>query len=130
MTTPAHTVTNGLQSRTAAEFDQLRPYLLRVAYSHLGSISDAEDVVQDAWLRLAGARREAIRDLRAWLTTVVSRLSVDALTSARARREEYVGPRLPEPLVEPDVVDGDPAVTPSLKWPRSWRRSRLPDGTA
>ncbi len=99
---------DGLDTTTAAEFDRLRPYLLRVAYSHLGSISEAEDVVQEAWLRLIGARREAIRDLRAWLTTVVSRLAVDALTSARARRERYVGPWLPEPLVEPDAGDHDP----------------------
>ncbi|HEX3615195.1 MAG TPA: RNA polymerase sigma factor SigJ [Solirubrobacteraceae bacterium] len=98
------------QTATAEEFDRLRPYLLRVAYSHLGSVSEAEDVVQDAWLRLTGARGEVIRDLRAWLTTVVSRLAVDALTSARARREQYVGPWLPEPLVEHSPIDGDPAV--------------------
>ena len=86
--------------RTVAEFDRLRPYLLRVAYSHLGSLSEAEDLVQEAWLRLARADRAEIRDLRAWLTTVISRLAIDALTSARARRERYVGPWLPEPLVE------------------------------
>jgi RNA polymerase sigma-70 factor, ECF subfamily len=96
------------QTITAAEFDRLRPYLLRVAYSHLGSLSEAEDVVQEAWLRLGRTRPDGIRDLRAWLTTVVSRLALDALTSARARREQYVGPWLPEPLVEPDGGD-DPA---------------------
>ena len=64
--------------RTAAEFDRLRPYLLRVAYSHLGSLSEAEDLVQEAWLRLNRANRAEIRDLRAWLTTVVSRLALDA----------------------------------------------------
>jgi RNA polymerase sigma-70 factor, ECF subfamily len=96
------------QTITAAEFDRLRPYLLRVAYSHLGSLSEAEDIVQEAWLRLGRTRPDRIRDLRAWLTTVVSRLALDALTSARARREQYVGPWLPEPLVEPDPGD-DPA---------------------
>ena len=84
----------------AEQFEQLRPYLRRVAYSHLGSLSEAEDVVQDAWLRLEGSNPDEIRDLRAWLTTVVSRLSLDVLTSARARREQYVGPWLPEPVVD------------------------------
>jgi len=95
--------------QTASEFERLRPYLLRVAYSHLGSLGEAEDVVQDAWLRLVGADRGEIRDLRAWLTTVVSRLALDALTSARARRERYVGPWLPEPLVDAGPLGGDPA---------------------
>jgi RNA polymerase sigma-70 factor (ECF subfamily) len=96
--------------RTVAEFDRLRPYLLRVAYSHLGSLSEAEDLVQEAWLRLARADRAEIRDLRAWLTTVISRLAIDALTSARARRERYVGPWLPEPLVESGEESSDPAL--------------------
>ncbi len=87
-------------SETTTEFEALRPYLLRVAYSHLGSLSDAEDVVQEAWLRLVRSERAEIRDLRAWLTTVVSRLALDVLTSARARREHYVGPWLPEPVVD------------------------------
>ena len=75
-----------LDEQTAAEFERLRPYLLRVAYSHLGSLGEAEDVVQEAWLRLVGAERGEIRNLRAWLTTVVGRLALDALTSARAPR--------------------------------------------
>jgi RNA polymerase sigma-70 factor, ECF subfamily len=95
--------------RTLAEFDRLRPYLLRVAYSHLGSLSEAEDLVQEAWLRLSRADRAEIRDLRAWLTTVISRLALDALTSARARRERYVGPWLPEPLVQDGAEGGDGA---------------------
>jgi RNA polymerase sigma-70 factor, ECF subfamily len=95
--------------RTLAEFDRLRPYLLRVAYSHLGSLSEAEDLVQEAWLRLSRADRAEIRDLRAWLTTVISRLALDALTSARARRERYVGPWLPEPLVQEADDGADPA---------------------
>jgi RNA polymerase sigma-70 factor (ECF subfamily) len=94
---------------TVAEFERLRPYLLRVAYSHLGSLGEAEDVVQDAWLRLVRAEPAEIRDLRAWLTTVVGRLALDALTSARARRERYVGPWLPEPLIDAPVTGLDPA---------------------
>lgn len=95
----------------ATEFEGLRPYLLRVAYSHLGSIDEAEDVVQEAWPRAQQANRDDIRDLRAWLTTVVSRPSIDALTSARARRERCVGPSLPEPVVESDE---DPAARVTL----------------
>ena len=88
------------EDRLAAEFAQLRPYLLRVAYSHLGSLSESEDLVQEAWIRLERTDRAEIRNLRAWLTTVVSRLALDALSSARSRRERYVGPWLPEPLVQ------------------------------
>lgn len=84
---------------TASEFERQRPRLLRVAYSQLGSLAEAEDVVQEAWLRLERSERDAIEDLGAWLTTVVSRLALDALGSARARRERYVGPWLPDPLV-------------------------------
>jgi RNA polymerase sigma-70 factor, ECF subfamily len=96
------------QDDTAAEFEQLRPYLLRVAYSHLGSLGEAEDVVQEAWLRLERVDRDDIRDVRAWLTTVVSRIALSALTSARARREQYVGPWLPEPIVDTDAPGADP----------------------
>jgi Sigma-70 region 2 len=71
----------------------------RLAYNHLGSVGDAEDVVQEAWLRLERAGGAEIGDLRAWLSTTVARLAIDALTSARARRERYVGTWLPEPLV-------------------------------
>jgi RNA polymerase sigma-70 factor, ECF subfamily len=84
----------------AAEFEALRPQLTRVAYGILGSLAEAEDIVQEAWLRLGRADRATIESLRAWLTTVVGRLALDALGSARARRESYVGEWLPEPLVE------------------------------
>jgi RNA polymerase sigma-70 factor (ECF subfamily) len=97
------------EEQLATEFAQLRPYLLRVAYSHLGSLSEAEDLVQEAWIRLERTDRAEIRNLRAWLTTVVSRLALDALTSARSRRERYVGPWLPEPLVQADPDESDPA---------------------
>jgi RNA polymerase sigma-70 factor, ECF subfamily len=97
------------EQQLATEFAQLRPYLLRVAYSHLGSLSEAEDLVQEAWIRLERTDRPEIRNLRGWLTTVVSRLALDALTSARSRRERYVGPWLPEPLVQADPNEADPA---------------------
>jgi RNA polymerase sigma-70 factor (ECF subfamily) len=84
----------------AASFETLRPQLLRVAYGTLGSLSEAEDVVQDAWLRLERTDPGEIENLRAWLTTVVGRLSLDALKAARRQREDYVGQWLPEPLVE------------------------------
>jgi RNA polymerase sigma-70 factor, ECF subfamily len=81
------------------EFEALRPHLLAVAYRLTGTVADAEDIVQDAWLRWNGAKTEAITDLRAWLTTVVSRLGLDRLRSAAHRRETYVGEWLPEPVV-------------------------------
>ncbi|MFZ0089329.1 MAG: sigma factor-like helix-turn-helix DNA-binding protein, partial [Solirubrobacteraceae bacterium] len=88
----------------------MRPYLLRAAYSHLGTLVEAEDVVQEAWLRLERTDRAEIRDVRARLTTVVSGLALDALTSARARREHYVGPWLPEPVIDAHgAVGEDPA---------------------
>jgi RNA polymerase sigma-70 factor, ECF subfamily len=89
------------QDQLAAEFQRHRPHLQRVAYAVLGSISEAEDAVQEAWLRLERQPDpEAIHDLKAWLTTTVSRLALDALGSARARRERYVGPWLPEPIID------------------------------
>lgn len=84
----------------AAAFEEQRPHLTRVAYSILGSVGEAEDVVQDAWLRLQRADAAEVADLRAWLTTVVGRQALDVLGSARRRRESYVGEWLPEPLVE------------------------------
>ncbi|MDT0445010.1 RNA polymerase sigma factor SigJ [Streptomyces johnsoniae] len=96
------------EERLARSFEANRPRLLRVAYTMTGSLAEAEDCVQEAWLRLRGLPDPAVvRDLAAWLTTTVSRLALDALNSARARREQYVGTWLPEPLVEDR--SGDPA---------------------
>jgi RNA polymerase sigma-70 factor (ECF subfamily) len=94
----------------AAAFEAERPYLRRLAYGTLGSLAEADDVVQEAWLRLQRADVAAIRELRAWLTTVVGRLALDALDSARVRREHYVGPWLPEPIVE--TAGSDAALGP------------------
>ncbi|MCU1646374.1 MAG: sigma-70 family polymerase sigma factor [Nocardia sp.] len=80
-------------------FESHRAHLLSVAYRLTGSVADAEDAVQESWLRLAVARQYEIEDLRAWLTTVVSRICLDRLRSATARREQYVGQWLPEPIV-------------------------------
>ena len=91
---------------TAAErFARARPRLLRLAYSELGDFGEAEDIVQEAWLRLERSDADAIKNLDGWLTTVVARLALDRLQSARARRETYVGPWLPEPLVTEDPAD-------------------------
>lgn len=79
------------------EFDQHRPMLFALAYRMLGSASDAEDIVQEAWLRWD--RTEGVERPRSWLASVVSNLCIDQLKSARVRREQYVGPWLPEPLV-------------------------------
>lgn len=80
-----------------ATFESLRPHLFSVAYRMLGSATEAEDVVQDAWLRTSSAPA-TVDSARAWLKTVVTRLCLDRLKSAQARREEYVGPWLPEPV--------------------------------
>lgn len=84
----------------AASFDPLRPRLTRVAYRMLGSVADAEDVVQDAFLRWLATDRSAVREPEAFLRRTVTRLCLDQLKSARHRRETYVGPWLPEPVVE------------------------------
>src|SRR5918996_847748 len=93
---------------TEHEFDELRPSAFAIAYRMLGSVSEAEDVVQEGFLRLHRARAggERIASPRAYLSTIVSRLSLDHLRSARATRETYVGEWLPEPLV---ASDDDPA---------------------
>ena len=88
----------------AEQFATHRAHLIGVAYRLTSTLSDAEDAVQEAWLRLSGLdieKRAAIRDLRGWLTTVVGRICLDRLRSATARRERYVGPWLPEPVVTP-----------------------------
>ncbi len=91
-----------------ATFEACRPRLVAIAYGMLGDRGEAEDAVQDAWLRFADAGPEAVRNAEAFLTTVTTRLAIDRLRSARARRETYVGPWLPEPLVV-DASAPDPA---------------------
>lgn len=86
-------------------FEAQRPRLIRLAYRMLGSVADAEDVVQDAYLRWLAVDPTTVRDPAAFLHVVVARLSLNALKSARYRRETYLGPWLPEPIVSPE--DGD-----------------------
>ena len=89
----------------AASFDPLRPLLTRVAYRMLGSVADAEDVVQDAFIRWLGTDRSAVIEPAAFLRRTVTRLCLDQIKSARSRRETYVGPWLPDPLVEEEEDD-------------------------
>ena len=86
------------EATAEAVFEEQRRHLVSVAYRMLGSVADAEDVVQEAYLRWARTDRATIRDPRAFLATVVSRLALDQLRSARATREVYPGPWLPEPV--------------------------------
>jgi RNA polymerase sigma-70 factor (ECF subfamily) len=95
-------MTQATQADAAASFDPLRPKLMRVAYRMLGSVADAEDVVQDAFLRWLKADRSDVRTPEAFLRRTVTRLCLDQLKSARRRRETYVGPWLPDPVVEED----------------------------
>lgn len=84
----------------AASFDPLRPKHVRVAYRMLGSVADAEDVVQEAFIRWMGADRNEVREPEAFLRRTVTRLCLDQLKSARRERETYVGPWLPDPVLE------------------------------
>jgi RNA polymerase sigma factor (sigma-70 family) len=98
------------QQTKGPSYEQLRPQLFSIAYRMLGTVADAEDVVQEAFLRLEQTRGEGTRigSQRAFLTTVTTRLAIDELRSARVRRESYLGPWLPEPLitaVEPDTAE-------------------------
>src|SRR5689334_8154373 len=80
-----------------------KPRLFSIAYRMLGSASDAEDVLQDAWVRARGVDRSTIRSPRAFMTTIVTRLCLDRLKSARQTREQYIGPWLPEPVLTSEL---------------------------
>ncbi|TXK40975.1 RNA polymerase sigma-70 factor [Nonomuraea sp. C10] len=90
-------------SRTE-EFEELRPLLFSIAYRILGSVSEAEDAVQETWLRFQASPARP-RSVRAFLSATVTRIAIDVLRSARVRREEYVGPWLPEPLLADPYED-------------------------
>ncbi|MCD6077784.1 MAG: polymerase sigma-24 factor-like protein [Ramlibacter sp.] len=92
MTAPADT----------AAFDALRPRLFGIAYRMLGIRADAEDVVQDAWLRWRDADHASLQSHEAWLVTVTTRLAIDRLRASKTEREAYIGPWLPEPIVQAD----------------------------
>jgi RNA polymerase sigma-70 factor (ECF subfamily) len=86
----------------AERFEEHRPHLRTVAYRMLGSVSESDDAVQEAWLRLARSDSAEVGNLGGWLTTVVGRVCLDMLRARRARREEYIGSWLPEPVVTLD----------------------------
>src|ERR1700744_2421771 len=87
----------------AREFEGHRSYLTAVAYRILGTLADAEDAVQDTYLRFARVDTSEIRDPRGWLTTALARIALAHTGPARSRREQYVGPWLPEPVVGVDL---------------------------
>jgi RNA polymerase sigma-70 factor, ECF subfamily len=91
---------NAKSEDAAASFEPLRPKLMRVAYRMLGSVADAEDIVQEAFIRWMRADRSEVREPEAFLRRTVTRLCLDQLKSARRQRETYVGPWLPDPVVE------------------------------
>src|SRR5919204_531524 len=90
----------------AEQFEEQRPHLRTIAYRMLGSVTESDDAVQEAWLRLSRSD-QAVENLGGWLTTVVGRVCLDMLRARRARREGYVGSWLPEPVVA-EADDGDP----------------------
>jgi RNA polymerase sigma-70 factor, ECF subfamily len=98
----------------ATDFDPLRPRLVRVAYRMLGSVADADDVLQDAFLRWLNVDRTAVREPEAFLRRIVMRLCLDRLKSARHRRETYIGTWLPEPVVESEEDELDDVTLPLL----------------
>jgi RNA polymerase sigma factor (sigma-70 family) len=95
-------VTVNEQSWQLEQFEHYRPHLQAVAYRMLGSVTEADDALQEAWLRLSRAQTDDVANLGGWLTTVVGRVCLDMLRSRRSRREDYVGSWLPEPIVSLD----------------------------
>src|SRR6202012_5731605 len=95
-----------MRSGAAELFTAHQPRLVRLAYRMLGSVAEAEDVVQDAWLRWHRADQDAVRDAGAYLRRTVARLSLARRKSAQASRESYVGPWLPEPVLDPLAMSG------------------------
>src|SRR5205814_10096727 len=89
------------QEWLADRFEEQRPHLRAVAYRMLGSLSEAEDAVQDAWLRLSRVDTSDVENLRAWLTTVVGRVALNMLRSRRTRPEQPLDLRLPDPIIDP-----------------------------
>jgi RNA polymerase sigma-70 factor, ECF subfamily len=89
------------QEWLARQFEDHRPYLRAVAYRMLGSLSEADDAVQDAWLRLSRADTREVENLRAWLTTIVARMALNTLRSRRTRREQPLDVHVPDPIIDP-----------------------------
>ena len=89
------------QEWLAGQFEDYRPHLRAVAYRMLGSLTEADDAVQDAWLRVSRADTGDVENLRAWLTTVVARVALNMLRSRNTRREQPLDVRVPDPIVDP-----------------------------
>jgi RNA polymerase sigma factor (sigma-70 family) len=94
------------QDWLARRFEEHRTRLRAVAYRMLGSLGEADDAVQESWIRLSGAETGDVENLGAWLTTVVARISLNMLRARRSRREDPLGPHVPEPIIDhPDRTD-------------------------
>lgn len=104
-----------MQDASDRAFEEHRPLLFHIAYRMLGTVTDAEDVVQDAWLRWQRGSADEVRAPRAYLAQVVTRLAIDRLRELRRSREEYVGPWLPEPLVSAPGADAEAARAETLR---------------
>jgi RNA polymerase sigma-70 factor (TIGR02957 family) len=105
-------ITSG--TSTGRTFDEHRDFLVSVAYRILGSVTDAEDIVQGAWLRWSGVDHSQVKDPRAFLIRVTTRLAIDRLRRVKARRESYVGPWLPEPVLTSQDPAEDAAMAESV----------------
>src|SRR6187200_819109 len=97
------------QEWLAEQFEDYRPHLRGVAYRMLGSLAEADDAVQDAWLRLARSDTSDVTNMRGWLTTVVSRICLDHLRSRKSRREESLEIHVPDPVVTRLDIDPEAA---------------------
>lgn len=106
----------------AARFQAARPHLSAVAYRMLGSVVDAEDAVQEAWLRLTGVDASQVDNLDAWLTTAVARICLNTLRSRRARPPEELVAQVPDPIVDA-VGDGIPSTRRCWPMRSEWRCS-------
>jgi len=105
-----------LTEEAVARFEELRPRLVGVAYGLLGTVVEAEDAVQEAWIRLQGSDLAAIHDTAGWLVTTTSRIALDMLRSARVRRETYAGPWLPEPIESAPGPADSVSLADSVSW--------------
>jgi RNA polymerase sigma-70 factor (ECF subfamily) len=98
----------------AGRFEASRAHLRAVAYRMLGSRSEADDAVQEAWLRLSRADTSEVQNLGGWLTTVVARICLDMLRSRKSRREDPLGPHVPEPAVDPEALESEAQLADSV----------------
>ena len=105
--TPSVLISRRKAENRVESFESYRPYLFSIAYRMLGSAMDAEDMVQETYLRYQGTPPQTLRSLKAFLTTIITRLCVDQLQLARRKREQYMGPWLPEPILTTETAETD-----------------------